>query len=230
MFDAIAGRYDLLNRVLSAGFDRRWRARAVNALELSGRETVLDLCTGTADLALAAMGGARRAQRVIGIDFAGAMLLVGKAKIRSAGLSGSIALVRGDATLLPLKDGSVDAVTIGFGIRNVEQPAVACREIARVLRRNGALAILEFSVPRTAVVRDFYLWYFRYVLPLIGRVISRHQSAYTYLPESVEAFPAPDAFASHLRAAGFSTVKAFPLTCGIVYLFVAMKEDRSPSA
>lgn len=230
MFDAIAGRYDLLNRVLSVGFDRHWRARAINALELSGRETVLDLCTGTADLALAAIRGAERAQRVIGIDLAGAMLLVGKAKIHSAGLCGSIALVRGDATLLPLKDGSVDAVTIGFGIRNVEQPAVACREIARVLRRNGKLVILEFSLPRTAVVRDFYLWYFRYVLPRIGRVVSRHPSAYTYLPESVEAFPSPDTFVAQLRATGFSSVKAFPLTFGIVYMFVAIKGDGSPSA
>ena len=176
------------------------------------------------------MRGTQRAKRVIGIDFAGAMLLVGKAKIRSAGLSESIALVRGDATLLPLKDGSVDVVTIGFGIRNVEQPAVACREIARVLRRNGKLVILEFSTPRTAVVRDFYMWYFRYALPLIGRVISRHPSAYTYLPESVEAFPSPDTFVAQVRAASLSTVKAVPLTFGIVYMFVAIKGDGPPSA
>ena len=230
MFDAIASRYDLLNRVLSGGLDRRWRARAVKALALSGRETVLDLCTGTADLALAAMSATPPAKRVVGIDFAGAMLLVGKRKIRAAGCGASIALARGDATMLPLKDGSVDGVTIGFGIRNVELPAVACREIARVLRRNGTLVILEFSTPRTAVVRNFYLWYFRHVLPLIGRLISRHPSAYTYLPESVEAFPSPDAFVTQLRAAGFSSVKAVPLTLGVVYMFVACRGDGSSPA
>jgi demethylmenaquinone methyltransferase/2-methoxy-6-polyprenyl-1,4-benzoquinol methylase len=227
MFDAIAGRYDLLNRVLSAGMDKRWRERAIDWLDLSGRETVLDLCTGTADLALAAAGGTRRAKRIIGIDFAGAMLLLGKEKVRRAVLAGSsgpaIDLVRGDAIRLPIREGSVDAVTIGFGIRNVEQPVIACREIARVLRQGGKLVILEFSLPRTPLVRGFYLWYFRRVLPLIGRSISRHPSAYTYLPASVEAFRSPDAFAQLLRECGFSAVRAIPVTFGVVYMFVAVK-------
>jgi demethylmenaquinone methyltransferase/2-methoxy-6-polyprenyl-1,4-benzoquinol methylase len=229
MFDAIAGRYDLLNRVLSVGLDRHWRARAVKALGLTGRETVLDLCTGTADLALAAMGPEPRARRVIGIDFAGAMLLLGKGKIHSAGLDASIALMRGDATKLPLSAGSVDAVTIGFGIRNVEQPLDAFREIVRVLRTGGTLAILEFSLPRSAVLRGFYLWYFRHVLPRIGRAISKHPSAYTYLPESVEAFPSPEAFVQQLRSAGFSTARAIPLTFGVVYLFVATTDGAGAS-
>ncbi len=229
MFDAIAERYDLLNRVLSAGMDKRWRARAVDALNLTGREAMLDLCTGTADLALAAATGAHRAKRIIGVDFAGAMLVLGKEKVRRAGLASSppdripIDLIRGDAARLPLADASVDAVTIGFGIRNVEQPAVACREIARVLRSDGKLVILEFSLPRTSVVRSFYLWYFRRVLPLIGRAISRHPSAYTYLPQSVEAFPSPDAFEQLLRDCGFSAVRRHALTFGVVYLFVATK-------
>jgi demethylmenaquinone methyltransferase/2-methoxy-6-polyprenyl-1,4-benzoquinol methylase len=227
MFDAIAWRYDLLNHVLSAGLDKRWRALAVDALTLTGRETVLDLCTGTADLALAAVTGARRAKRVIGVDFAGAMLALGKEKVRKAGFFGStgatIDLVRGDATQLPLKNGTIDAVTIGFGIRNVEQPGVACREIARVLRVGGTLVILEFSLPETGVVRSFYLWYFKRVLPLIGRAISRHPSAYTYLPASVEAFPSPEAFVQLLRDCGFSSVRAVPLTMGVVYMFVATR-------
>jgi demethylmenaquinone methyltransferase/2-methoxy-6-polyprenyl-1,4-benzoquinol methylase len=230
MFDAIAGRYDLLNRVLSGGLDTRWRARAIEALNLTGRETVLDLCTGTADLALAAAAGRSRAKRIIGVDFAAAMLLLGKEKVRKArraeasGEAGpAIDLVRGDATQLPLKDATIDAVTIGFGIRNVEQPAVACREIARVLRQGGILVILEFALPETPVVRSFYLWYFRHVLPLIGRAISRHPSAYTYLPASVEAFPSPEAFVQVLRGCGFSAVRAVPLTLGVVYMFVASK-------
>ena len=229
MFDAIAGRYDLLNRVLSMGLDRHWRARAVKALNLTGRETVLDLCTGTADLALAIAGADRRAKQVIGIDFAGAMLALGQQKIHAAGLDASIALARSDATRLPLRDASVDAVTIGFGIRNVERPDEACREIIRVLRKNGTLAVLEFSLPRAAIVRHVYLWYFRAVLPRIGRAISRHPTAYTYLPESVEAFPPPEAFVQQLRSAGFATARAVPLTFGVVYLFVATTEGGGPA-
>ena len=220
MFDAIAARYDLLNHLLSAGLDKQWRKRAVAALELAGHETVLDLCAGTADLALAATGGPRRARRVIGIDFSAAMLLIGRKKTGSR----PVALIRGDATRIPLGDGTIDAATIGFGIRNVEQPAVACREIVRVLRPGGRLVILEFSLPRSAMLRNFYLWYFRQILPLIGRVISRHPSAYSYLPESVEAFPSPAVFSDQLRAAGFGTVRAVPLTFGVVYMFVAVKD------
>jgi demethylmenaquinone methyltransferase / 2-methoxy-6-polyprenyl-1,4-benzoquinol methylase len=227
MFDAIADRYDLLNRLLSAGLDSRWRASAIGALHLTGRETLLDLCTGTADLALAAATGARRARRVVGVDFSRAMLVLGREKVRLAasGSAGTtpIDLIRGDAVQLPLTSGSVDAVTIGFGIRNVEQPAAACREIARVLRPDGKLVILEFSLPRTALVRSLYLWYFRQVLPLIGRAVSRHPSAYTYLPASVEAFPSPEAFAQLLRDCGFTTVQAVPLTFGIVQMFVATR-------
>ncbi len=230
MFDAIAGRYDFLNHLLSAGLDKRWRRRAVDALRLTGRETVLDLCTGTADLALAATSGQHRAKRVVGVDFSAAMLQIGNDKVRRAGLAGraapAIDLVRGDATRIPLRDATVDAATIGFGIRNVEQPGVACREIARVLRPGGALVILEFSLPRSSALRNFYLWYFRKILPLIGRVISKHPSAYNYLPESVEAFPSPEEFSQQLREAGFGTVRAVPLTFGVVYMFVAIRGPR----
>jgi demethylmenaquinone methyltransferase/2-methoxy-6-polyprenyl-1,4-benzoquinol methylase len=230
MFDAIAERYDFLNHLLSAGLDKRWRTQAIDTLQLTGRETLLDLCTGTADLALAATTGERRAKRVVGIDFSAAMLQIGHEKVRRAEPVGpaapvsAITLIRGDAMRIPLQDATVDATTIGFGIRNVEQPAVACREIARVLRPAGTLVILEFSLPRSPALRNFYLWYFRRILPLIGRFISKHPSAYTYLPASVEAFPSPEAFCQQLRDAGFGTVRAVPLTFGIVYMFVAVKD------
>src|SRR5688572_14703421 len=232
MFDAIAERYDFLNHLLSAGLDKRWRKQAIDALQLTGRETILDLCTGTADLALAATSGERRAKRVVGIDFSAAMLQIGHDKVRRAGPIGpavtapAVTLIRGDAMRIPLRDASVDATTIGFGIRNVEQPAVACQEIARVLRPAGTLVILEFSLPRSSVLRNFYLWYFRSILPLIGRLVSKHPSAYTYLPASVEAFPSPEEFCQQLRDAGFGTVRAVPLTFGIVYMFVAVKDPR----
>jgi demethylmenaquinone methyltransferase/2-methoxy-6-polyprenyl-1,4-benzoquinol methylase len=228
MFDAIAERYDFLNHLLSAGLDNRWRRQAIEVLQLTGRETVLDVCTGTADLALAAINGERRAKRVIGVDFSAAMLQIGKAKIDGRTTAApAVNLIRGDAMRLPLRDGTADAATIGFGIRNVEQPALACRDIARVLRPGGVLVILEFSLPRSSAVRNFYLWYFKNVLPLIGRLVSKHPSAYTYLPESVETFPSPEEFSNQLRSAGFGTVRAISLTFGIVHMFVARTDQRS---
>jgi demethylmenaquinone methyltransferase/2-methoxy-6-polyprenyl-1,4-benzoquinol methylase len=227
MFDAIAARYDFLNHLLSAGLDKQWRRRAIEALQLTGREMVLDLCTGTADLALAASDARPRAGRVIGIDFSGAMLKIGKRKIAAgsgAGGAVTVDLIRGDATCIPLGSATVHAVTIGFGIRNVEDVDQTCREIVRVLRPGGRMVILEFSLPRSPVLRNFYLSYFRQVLPRIGRLVSRHPSAYTYLPQSVEAFPSPEQFSEQLRAAGFGTVRAVPLTFGVVYLFIAVKD------
>ncbi len=221
MFDAIAGRYDFLNHFLSAGFDRRWRRKAIRSLALSGRERVLDLCTGTGDLAIEARTARPGAARVLGVDFSGAMLAVGSDKVARGGFERAIALVRGDATKVPAGDASVNAVTIGFGIRNVERPEAACAEMHRVLTPGGRLAVLEFAIPTLPIVRQLYLWYFRHVLPRIGRAISRHNAAYAYLPESVGAFASPDEFVKMLRHAGFQNVDATPLTLGIVYLYTA---------
>jgi demethylmenaquinone methyltransferase/2-methoxy-6-polyprenyl-1,4-benzoquinol methylase len=219
MFDAIAARYDFLNHLLSAGIDHYWRARAIRSLGLTGRETLLDLCTGTADLALAAR---RHAGRVIGIDFAAAMLLIGRAKIARVRPTVPMALARGDAMRLPVADGTIDAVTIAFGIRNVADPLVACREIHRACRPGGRLAILEFGLPPSPVIRTLYLWYFRHVLPRIGRLLSRHSAAYDYLPASVGTFPPPAEFSAILSRAGFRDVRAVPLTFGIVYLYTGV--------
>ena len=223
MFDAIAGRYDLLNHLLSAGIDRRWRTRAIRALGLTGSERVLDLCTGTGDLAVAAARAKPGAARVVGIDFAGEMLGVGREKLRRTRLDDRIALVRGDATRIPLPDAAVDAVTIGFGIRNVEDMATACSEMHRVLRPGGRLAILEFAVPTMPGLSACYLWYLRRVLPRIGRAVSRHNAAYGYLPASIGAFATPDEFVKILRQGGFSEVSAVPLTFGSVMLYTARR-------
>ena len=219
MFDAIAPRYDLLNHVLSAGVDRRWRARAIRSLGLTGGDTLVDVCAGTADVALQAHDAAR----VVGVDFAAVMLSVGQRKLRAAGEDRRITLVRGDATRLPVRDGVADAATVAFGIRNVERPDLACAELARVLRRGGRLAILEFGVPRLPGISTLYLWYFRYLLPAIGRMISGHTAAYSYLPASVGTFPPPPDFMVILEQAGFADVRADPLTVGIVYLYTATK-------
>jgi demethylmenaquinone methyltransferase/2-methoxy-6-polyprenyl-1,4-benzoquinol methylase len=221
MFDAIAGHYDLLNRVLSGGLDQWWRRTAVRALRLTGGETLLDLCTGTADVALAATRGATGAARVVGIDFSHEMLRLGLAKVHRRGVWPRVGLVRGDATRIPLVDNSADAATIAFGIRNVQQPELACRELARVVRKGGRLAVLEFGLPRAGAWRAAYLWYSNRMLPAIGRLVSRHGSAYEYLPESVGRFPAPEEFGRMLQESGFPHVTIVPLTLGIVYLYVA---------
>lgn len=225
MFDAIAGRYDLLNHLLSAGIDTRWRTRAIASLRLTGRERVLDLCTGTADLAIAAMRARPAASRVIGVDFAAAMLRVARDKLVRRRLDDRVALVRGDATRIPAADGSVDAITIAFGIRNVEQVAPACAEMHRVLRHGGRLAILEFAVPTTPGLSTVYLWYLHHVLPRIGRIVSRHNAAYGYLPASIGAFTPPDEFVKLLRQAGFLDVAPVRLTFGSVILYAARRGD-----
>lgn len=224
MFDAIAARYDFLNHLLSAGFDLHWRSLAIRSLRLTGRERLVDVCTGTGDVALAAAGARPGASRVVGIDFSGEMLRLGAAKVRARGLAGRIVLARGDATRLPLPSASMDAATVAFGIRNVEQPERGLAEMYRVLRPGGRLAILEFSIPSSTPIRTVYLPYFRHVLPRIGRLVSGHGSAYTFLPVSVGSFIPPGVMLDHLRACGFGVPAASPLTFGIVTLYTAEKE------
>jgi demethylmenaquinone methyltransferase / 2-methoxy-6-polyprenyl-1,4-benzoquinol methylase len=223
MFDAIAHRYDFLNHFLSGGLDIRWRRRAIAALALTGRERVLDLCTGTGDLAIAAMAGqgSPGAARVIGVDFAPAMLAIAREKVARVAATSRVALVRADATRIPAANESVDAVTIAFGIRNVEDPAAACAEMRRVLRPGGRLAILEFAVPDTPLFGPLYRWYLAHVLPRIGRAVSRHDAAYGYLPASIDAFASPDEFVKILRQQGFADAAADRLTFGSVILYTA---------
>ena len=224
MFDAIAHKYDTNNHLLSAGLDHRWRRTAIRALQMKPSDRLLDMCTGTGDLAIAAVtGDAGAPADVVGIDFSAEMLRFGLEKVRAAGLASRIHLARGDATRVPLPDASVDAAAVAFGIRNVVDRDRGCREFARVLRVGGRLAVLEFGTPQTPGLKQLYQWYFRALLPKIGGLISGNSDAYKYLPASVGEFPPPEQFADVLRAAGFSKVEWKSLTFGVVYLYVATK-------
>lgn len=224
MFDAIARRYDMLNHVLSAGLDTRWRRRLIRALALTERDRVVDVCTGTADLAIgAARGRGGHAGEVIGVDFSAAMLEIGRSKVSRAGLTSRVRLVRGDATALPLASASCDAAMIAFGIRNVVDTAQGLAELHRVLRADGRLAILEFGLPKDRRLGALYRSYFRHILPRIGRLVSRHSDAYEYLPASVSEFPSGAAFCSHLTRAGFSDVRHVSMAMGAVYLYLARR-------
>jgi len=226
MFDAIAARYDLLNHLLSAGIDRSWRTRAIRSLQLTGSECVLDLCTGTGDLAIAAVRAQPSAARVVGVDFSGAMLRVGDRKLHERQLSGRVAMVQGDAAHVPIADKTIDAVTIGFGIRNVQDMNAVCAELHRVMKPGGRLAILEFAVPTVPVFGALYGLYVGRVLPRIGRAVSRSDSAYAYLPASISAFATPDEFVKILRRAGFADISPIHLALGSVILYTARKETR----
>lgn len=221
MFDAIAARYDLLNRIISLGLDQGWRRRTVRALELADRArplTVLDLATGTGDLALAAAGELDGA-RVIGIDPSVKMLEIGRQKVREAGLEDRVELRVGDAQALEIEDRSVDGITMAFGIRNVPDRPRALREMARVTRDGGRVAILELSEPQSGVMGRLARLHIRGVVPWLGGVLSG-ASEYRYLQRSIAAFPPPEEFAAQMREAGLEVLEIAPLTFGVVCLYV----------
>ena len=215
MFDRIAPRYDLLNRVLSGGTDVRWRRRAVAFLQLPPGGRVLDLCSGTADLLLEALrsGGAGSG---LGVDLSHQMLTRGRRKLDAAGAR-RVGLAGGDAERLPVRGGAFDGALVAFGIRNVGDPLAALREVHRALRPGGRFVVLEFQTPRGPAGTAYQL-YFRHVLPRIGGLVSGDASAYSYLPASVARFPEPDAFADLMRQAGFVDVRHERLTLGIAWL------------
>ncbi len=221
MFDAIAWRYDRLNHLLSLGLDRLWRRRGNRELALKDGERVLDVCTGTGDLAIAAT--LRHRVSILGIDFAGEMLKYALEKIRRRGLDDRIRLARGDATRLPVADGTFDAAMVAFGIRNVVDPGAGLREMRRALRPGGRLVILEFGFPKIPGIRAAYKAYFTHVLPRVGRAVSRHGEAYTYLPASVADFETDAGVRTLIQGAGFEAVKSVSLTFGTVYLYSARR-------
>jgi demethylmenaquinone methyltransferase / 2-methoxy-6-polyprenyl-1,4-benzoquinol methylase len=219
MFDRIAPRYDFLNRLLSAGIDRRWRRMAVDLLGLPPKGRVLDFCTGTADLLLEALSRERES-RGIGIDLSTEMLARGAHKLAGQGMAGRGRLVAGDAERLPFRSDVFDGAIVAFGIRNVGDPPSALREVARVLRPGARLVVLEFGRP-AGLLGPFYRFYFSRVLPFVGGVLSGDRGAYAYLPASVERFPGPERFAELLRTAGFATARWQALSFGIAHAYVA---------
>lgn len=213
MFGRIAGRYDLLNRLLSAGIDQRWRRAAVRRAGELGRGRVLDACCGTGDLALAFE---RAGGRVVGVDFTPQMLTLAERKRRAD--AGGPLFVHGDALRLPAGNDSVDLATVAFGIRNVADRGAALVELARVVRPGGMALVLEFSMPPGAVLGFVYRFYFTRILPVAGRLISRDRGAYDYLPRTVLAWPRPDELQREFEAAGFEACGHRPLTRGIACL------------
>jgi demethylmenaquinone methyltransferase / 2-methoxy-6-polyprenyl-1,4-benzoquinol methylase len=217
MFDRIAPRYDLANRLLSAGIDVRWRRRAVDVLAASPDARILDLCTGTADLLVEALGrGGRR--RGVGLDLSLPMLSRARAKLDRCGLASRAALLAGDAQRLALRSETFDGALVAFGIRNVGDPAAALAELRRVLRPGGRLVVLEFSNPG-GLFGALYRAYSRHVLPWLGGWISGDRRAYAYLPASVARFAAPAEFGRRMEEAGFVSVRGQPLTGGIAHVF-----------
>lgn len=220
MFDSISPRYDLLNRLCSLGIDQGWRRKTMRELAKEPVGKLLDVATGTADLAIM---GAAIAQHVTGVDISQGMLDQGRVKVEKAALNNHIDLVRADAAELPFPDAAFDAVTVAFGARNFEVLENGIRGMARVLKPGGRLLVLEFSNPQKAPFKQLFRFYFHNVMPLIGKLVSRDNAAYSYLPESVDAFPQGKAFLDVLAHCGLKDGKARTLTFGVASLYVARK-------
>ncbi len=221
MFDSISGKYDLLNHLLSAGIDVIWRKKAIALLKTKQPQLILDIATGTGDFALEALK--LNPKKIIGIDISEGMLEVGRKKIAKLGLESKIELKKGDSEIIEYPDNYFDAVIVAFGVRNFENLSVGLSEMRRVLKKDGTVVILEFSKPSGVIFRSFYNFYFKYILPLVGRLVSRDTAAYTYLPESVNEFPYGRRFVELLEETGFKSAGCKELTFGVSSIYTATK-------
>jgi demethylmenaquinone methyltransferase/2-methoxy-6-polyprenyl-1,4-benzoquinol methylase len=221
MFNGIAQNYDALNRVISFGIDISWRKKVVALIEAANPKNVLDIATGTGDLAIHL--AETRAEKIIGLDLSPGMLSVGIEKVAQKNLSHKIDMIIGDSEALPFETGSIDAVTVAFGVRNFENLALGLSEILRVLKPKGTLVILETSVPEKTPFKQGYGLYTKNLLPLIGRLFSKDKSAYSYLSESAAQFPYGISFNNILKEIGFTTVVHHPQTFGVATIYQAVK-------
>ncbi|HEY5974740.1 MAG TPA: bifunctional demethylmenaquinone methyltransferase/2-methoxy-6-polyprenyl-1,4-benzoquinol methylase UbiE [Geobacteraceae bacterium] len=222
MFDTIAPRYDFLNRLLSLGIDQRWRRFAVSQLPAMTDSMVLDVATGTGDVALTIAARTPQGVRVVGVDFSPQMVELGRQKVRNSPFADRVSLEVAPCEAIPYPDGTFAAATIAFGIRNVVDRLEGLREMARVLAPGGRIVILEFSNPRSRIFKTLYNFYFLRILPLIGGLFSRF-SAYQYLPDSVLEFPSQEAFKELMAQAGFTRLVHYDLTGGIATVYVGDK-------
>ncbi|WP_020526679.1 bifunctional demethylmenaquinone methyltransferase/2-methoxy-6-polyprenyl-1,4-benzoquinol methylase UbiE [Flexithrix dorotheae] len=221
MFDSISGKYDFLNHFLSLGIDILWRKKAIKLLQKEKPRKILDVATGTGDFAIEAL--ALNPDQVIGVDISAGMLEIGRKKMKKLGYENKISLHLGDSEGLDFEENSFDAVIVAFGVRNFENLEKGLTDIKRVLRNNGTLVVLEFSKPTTFPLKQFYNFYFKNILPLVGKIISKDNSAYTYLPESVNEFPYGKKFVGIMENLGFKSVKCTPLTFGISSIYLGKK-------
>ncbi len=221
MFDNISGKYDLLNRILSMGIDQSWRKKVVKSVQNARPETILDIATGTGDLAIA-MAKATNA-KITGFDLSAGMLEVGRKKVKDESLENRIEMIQGDAENMPFEDNSFDVITVAFGVRNFENLKKGLDDIYRVLKPGGKFLILEFSQPEAVPMKQLYTFYSRYILPRIGKKISKDQSAYTYLPDSVKAFPHGEDMKKILKNSNFVEPFDKKLTFGIASIYESLK-------
>jgi demethylmenaquinone methyltransferase/2-methoxy-6-polyprenyl-1,4-benzoquinol methylase len=221
MFNSIAPKYDFLNHWLSFGIDKLWRKKAIKLLKPLNPSVILDVATGTGDFALEAMK--LSPEKIIGMDISEGMMKIASGKIADLHLDKTISFEVGDSEEMRFDSESMDAITVGFGVRNFEHLEKGLSEFHRVLRKGGVACILEFSKPKKFPIKQLYRFYSYYVLPIWGRLISKDQRAYTYLPESVSAFPDGDEFISILKNVGFDSVKEYRLTFGIATIYFAVK-------
>lgn len=219
MFDNIAPTYDFLNHALSLNIDKIWRRKAIRSLRQINPKKILDIATGTGDLAIAAMR--LKPESIVGVDISEGMIKVGQQKINDRGLQKNISFMTADSEDLPFEDNHFDAITVAFGVRNFETPLKGLKEMRRVLSSNGRLVVLEFMMPQKFPFKQLYQFYFRSILPLVGKVISKDFSAYQYLPDSVGQFPQRESFVEMLHEAGFKTAAYKSLSFGIAGLYIA---------
>jgi demethylmenaquinone methyltransferase / 2-methoxy-6-polyprenyl-1,4-benzoquinol methylase len=221
MFNNISRRYDFLNPLLSLGIDKRWRKKAISILHAVRPRTILDVATGTGEFALEALE--LNPEKIIGIDISDGMLDIGRKKIDAKNLGAKIELLHGDSENIPFSENKFDAVTVAFGVRNFENLKRGLDEILRVLKPGGMVVILEFSKPSVFPFKQVYNFYFRFILPRIGSIISNDKAAYTYLPKSVEAFPDGEDFLRILHDVGFKNTQCSSLTFGISSIYIGTK-------